>query len=60
MSKRNAMDVHVYPVPGHWLPGVPAAEQDVSEEEAAALVASGAFTLEPPAEEPVAPAKDEE
>ena len=55
------VSVHVYPVPGHWLPGVPAIEQDVKdEEEAAALVATGAFTLEPPAEEPDAPAEDEE
>lgn len=59
MSKRKSMTVHVYPVPGCWLPGVPAAEQDVSEEEAEALVATGAFTLEPPAE-PVAPAEEEE
>lgn len=56
----KAKEVHVYPVPGNWLPGVPAAEQDVTEEEAAALVATGAFSLDPPAEEPVAPAKDEE
>ena len=53
------MTVHVYPVPGHWLPGVPAVEQDVKEEEAATLVASGAFSLEPP-DEPVEPAEEEE
>lgn len=58
---RKSMPVHVYPVPGHWLPGVPATEQDVKdEEEAAALIATGAFSLDPPAEEPVAPAEDEE
>ncbi len=46
------MTVHIYPVPGNWLPGVPAAEADVDEEEAARLVATGAFTFEAPAEEP--------
>ena len=56
---RKRMSVHVYPVPGHWLPGVPAVEQDVKEEEAATLVASGAFNLEPP-DEPVEPAEEEE
>jgi len=59
MRKKQAMTVHVYPVPGHWLPGVPAIEQDVKEEEAATLVASGAFSLEPP-DEPVEPAEEEE
>lgn len=55
---RKQMDVHVYPVPGRWLPGVPAVEQDVQEDEAAALVATGAFTLDPP-EEPAPPADEE-
>lgn len=56
------MSVHVYPVADHWLPGVPAVEQDVPKAEADELVATGAFTLEPPAEEPepVAPADEEE
>lgn len=53
------MTVRVFPVPGHWLPGVPAVEQDVKEEEAAELVATGAFSLEPP-DEPVEPAEEEE
>jgi len=39
--------VHIYPVPGNWLPGVPAAEADVDEETAARLVATGAFALHP-------------
>lgn len=54
------MSVHVYPVPGCWLPGVPAIEQDVSAKEAKELVATGAFSLDPPTEEePVAPADEE-
>lgn len=57
---RKAVSVRIYPVPGNWLPGIPAAEQDVSKEEAEELVATGAFTLEPPKEEePVAPADEE-
>jgi len=54
------MSVRIYPVPGNWLPGVPATEQDVSKKEAEELVATGAFTLDPPpAEEPDAPADEE-
>ena len=55
------MSVRVYPVAGAWLPGIPAAEQDVTEDEAERLVATGAFTLEPPAKEevPDAPADEE-
>ncbi len=40
--------VHIYPVPGHWLPGAPATETDVDPETAADLVRSGAFTTDPP------------
>ena len=39
--------VHIYPVPGNWLPGVTAAEADVDEETAERLVATGAFALHP-------------
>ena len=46
-SEEHCMSVHIFPVPGNWLPGVPAAEADVDEEEAAALVATGAFSLAP-------------
>jgi len=54
------MSVHVFPVAGAWLPGIPATEQDVTEAEAERLVATGAFTLEPPEEEkPDAPADEE-
>lgn len=57
---RSEMTVHVYPVPGCWLPGVPAIEQDVSKKEAEELVATGAFSLEQPKEEePDAPADEE-
>ena len=38
--------VHIVPVPGNWLPGVPAAEADVDEETAERLVATGAFRRE--------------
>ncbi len=37
--------VHIVPVPGNWLPGVPAAEADVDEDAARALVATGAFEI---------------
>lgn len=47
--------VHIWPVPGAWLPGIPAAEQDVPEKEAARLVATGAFSLEPPESGDVSP-----
>ena len=51
----------IYPVAGHYIPGIPAAEQDVSAAEAEALVATGAFTTEPPQEqEPDAPANEED
>ena len=54
------MSVHIYPVPDAWLPGVPAAEQDVTAKEAKALVATGAFSLDPPKEkEPDVPADEE-
>ena len=58
--RKPMSSTHVYPVPGCWLPGVPAIEQDVSKKEAEELVATGAFTLEPPPEdEPAAPAEEE-
>ena len=44
------MSVHIYPVPGAWLPGVPTVEQDVTAKEAKELVATGAFSLDPPKE----------
>jgi hypothetical protein len=44
--------IHLWPVEGRSLPGVPAAEVDTDTETAAALVATGAFTTEPPASEP--------
>lgn len=38
----------VYPVAGHWIHDVPHVEQEVSDERAAHLVASGAFTDKAP------------
>jgi len=38
----------VYPIPGRFVPGVPAVEQRVSDELAAALITHGAFTDDPP------------
>lgn len=38
----------VYPVDGAYLNDVPAMEQEVSNERAAELIASGAFTDQPP------------
>ena len=40
--------VLVYPVPGRFLLGVPAAPQSVPKADAERLVASGAFTEDPP------------
>lgn len=41
--------IHLWPVEGRSLPGVPAAETDVDRETAAEMVASGAFTDKQPA-----------
>lgn len=48
MSKPKT--VHLWPVEGRSLPGVPAAEIDVDADAAAVLEATGAFTREKPAE----------
>lgn len=45
MSKRT---VHLWPVPGYFLLGVPAVECEVEPARAAELVETGAFTDQPP------------
>jgi hypothetical protein len=47
--------VTVYPVPGCFIPGVPAVPTTTTPEEAESLVSTGAFTYEPPAAEQAAP-----
>lgn len=42
--------VHLWPVEGRSLPGVPAVECDVAEAVATVLEATGAFTRDEPAE----------
>jgi hypothetical protein len=41
--------IRLWPVPGRFLLGVPAVECEVDPERAAELVATGAFTDQPPA-----------
>ena len=63
-ERQAAEAVTLYPVPGAWLPGVPAVAQRRDPETAAALIASGAFTGTPPTPEdrpsaaPAAPQED--
>ena len=40
--------VTIYPVPGAWLPGVAAVPHALPADEAERLVATGAFTPDPP------------
>jgi len=51
--------VTVFPVDGHFLLGVAAIPQEVSSDEAEAMVASGAFSFTQPTE-PAAEAEDKE
>jgi len=48
MSK--AKTIHLWPVEGRSLPGVPVAEIDADEASAAVLEATGAFTRQQPAQ----------
>ena len=48
MSKDET--VHLYPVEGRSIPGIPAAEMDVDADTASVLIATGAFTTDKPAE----------
>lgn len=46
----------IYPAPdGRFIPGVPAIEQEVSNERAKELVESGAFTYDKPTRKPEPP-----
>lgn len=52
--------VRIYPVPGHFLLGVPAVVQDVDPKTAALLVEHGAFSYDPSPDEPAPPPDTEE
>lgn len=60
MSKKADL-VTIHPVPGYFVLGVATTTHELPSDEAAALVATGAFTFDPPTTEtPDEPAQPEE
>lgn len=59
MTKKPAK-CRVYPVEGRFILGFPHVEQEVDEDKAEWLVATGAFTTSPPTEADEAPPPAEE
>lgn len=55
---KKAEPVRIWPVPGRFILGVPAIEQELPADEAAALVETGAFAYEPEPAEQAAEAEE--